>query len=442
MKDEPRILYVVDNAVREQLAACLVKKELEQLGCKVHLASRYVISTAFNAFQPDLVVLPKIHKVPELKAISERAYIALLSAESFTGSAQSAIFSYKGFEASNALVDLRYCWGDFDRNVLAGERLFPEEKLIVTGHPMTDAWHLPIANSGSGQKRPIIGIASTIKILANAFGERNLVSLIDSMENNRDANGQSIYFDPPNHAEWWIAFEAAYMRLMVNIADSFPDFDIHIRPHPTERAADYQALTKTRTNVRICEGGDIADWLEGIDVLLSYISTAQIDATVRGKRVISLKGLFPTWVIEGLPSRLRLKIDDMFPAPGNIEELRCLLMEAGPSKLPEVSAFIKQVFNFPSKCKPSVMVADSILSFLRTHPPKKEHGRTLPSGTRRKFFRFPFADDVLMFLLDIKSLANRNESGVSHSYCLHRYRRNRSIQERAEKLSTECRDQA
>ena len=429
-----RILYIVDNAAREQLAAYLVKRELEKRGCEVHLASRYVISTALNVFRPHLVVLPKIHKVPELKDISEQAYVALLSAESFTGSAQSAILSYKGLEANNALVDLRYCWGEFDRDILASERLFPNEKLIVTGHPMTDGWHLPIGKPVSGQKRPIIGIASTIKILANAFGERNLVSLIDNIENNRDANGLSIYFDPPNHAEWWIAFEAAYIRLMVNIADSFPDHEIHIRPHPTERAADYHALTKTRKNIRVSEGENIVEWLENIDILLSYISTAQIDAMVRGKNVISLKGLFPTWLIERVPSRLRLKIDDMFPAPGSIEELRQLLDGVGAAELPEARTFIKQVFNFPSQRKPSEMVADSLVNFLKTHPQKEHKNRPLPSGALRKYFRFPFADDVLMFLLDIKSLVDRSESGVSHSYCLHRFRRNRLIHWHAEEV--------
>lgn len=428
-----KILYIVDNAAREQLGAYLVKRELELRNCEVHLASRYVISTAFNMFQPDLVVLPKLHKVPELNEIAKNAYVALLSAESFTGSAQTTILSYKGFDESNAAVDVRFCWGEFDRDVLAREKLFPSEKLIVTGHPMTDPWYAPNTRKES-KKRPIIGIASTIKVLVNAFGERNFVKLVESVECNRDADGRSIYFDPPNHAEWWVAFEAAFIRLMINVADRFPQHDIHIRPHPTERASDYLELTRNRPNVKICEGGDIVDWLEGIDILLSYISTSQIDAFVRGKRVISLKGLFPDWIIAGLPARLHLDIDDMFPAPTSLDELERLIVESQAAPVDAAAKFVRNVFNFPSERRPSVRIAEALLNFLVDRPPRSAGIKKIAMGPKRRYFQFPNADDVLMLMLDAKSLIGSSQSGVSHSYCRHRWQRNLLILSRAEKL--------
>lgn len=427
-----RILYVIDNATREQLAACLVQYELERRGCIVRFASRYVISTAFNTFRPDLVVLPKIHKIPELADLSKRCHVALLGAESFTGSAQTIVLTYTGFQNDNDAVDIRFCWGGFDKSVLTEYKLFSAEKLVVTGHPMTEAWYMPPIRLTPGSL-PVIGIASTIKVLANAFGDRNVVSLIDGLENNTDADGESIYFDSPYHAEWWIAFEAAFIRLMVNIADQFPDLEIRLRPHPTERASDYVALTLNRPNVRVSEGGDIADWLEGIDVLLSFISTSQIDASVRGKRVISLKNLFPDWVMSGLPKRLRLAIDDMFDAPSSFEELRAML--SAPYAPPQaVGAYVKEVFNFPSDKRPSEQIADQLFAYLNRCEKKPLAGQPMPTSKLRKLFAFPGADAVLMAALDIKSSLSRSNGGVAHSYCPHRFRRNKNIAERARKL--------
>jgi hypothetical protein len=297
---------------------------------------------------------------------------------------------------------------------------------------MTESWYAPQRTRAPGS-RPVIGIASTIKVLANAFGDRNLVSLIDGIENNSDANGKSIYFDEPNHAEWWIAFEAAFIRLIINVADEFPDFEVRIRPHPTERAADYAALKRGRPNVRVSQGGDIADWLEDVDVLLSFISTSQIDAAVRGKSVISLKKLFPEWVMAGLPERLRLAIDDMFPAPASFVELRTVL--SGPRFESEVAnEYIKKIFNFPSEKRPSELIANYISQYLAEHGGKPMAGVPLPTSRIRRLFGFPAGDTVLMVALDLKSWFGRDAAGVSHSYCAHRWGRNSRIAELAARL--------
>lgn len=424
-----RVLYIIDNANREQLAANLVKYELEARGCDVRFASRYVIATSFNSFHPDVVILPKIHKIPELVDLAKRCHIALLPAESFTGSVQSTRLSYEISQECNDLVDIRFCWGSFDKNVLAKAGLFREGVLAVTGHPMTDSWYMPLSKS-KVDKKLVIGISSTLKVLANTFGDRNFVSLVDALEKNNDANGKSIFFDEPNHAELWVGFEAAFIRIMVNIADEFPECEIRIRPHPTERASDYLALARKRPNVYISEGGDIADWLDEIDVLLSFISASQIDASVRGKKVISLKNLFPVWVRDGLPKRLRLPVDNLFPAPGSMKELRALLAERYVEN-PSVREYVADIFNYRSRRRPSQQVADYLCSYLSRHDKKAKAGTSMPTSRSRFFFRFPYGDLLLMAALDLKSLLTRSKGGVSHSYCFHRFSRNSNIARRA-----------
>ena len=424
-----RVLYIIDNASREQLAANLVRHELEKRGCVVYFASRYVISNAFNGFQPDIVILPKIHKIPEIFDLAKRCHIALLSAESFTGSEQSALFSYEGYQKINDCIDIRFCWGNFDKNVLKRARVFQESVLVATGHPMTDTWYLP-SMTRNKDNRIVIGISSTLKVLANAFGNRNFLSLIDGIEKNTDAAGKSIYFDDPNHAEWWIGFEAAFIRIMINIADFFPNYEIRIRPHPTERATDYLALAKNRPNVKISEGGDIESWLDEIDILLSFLSVSQIDASVKGKHVISLKNLFPSWVIDGLPERLRLAVDDFFPAPSSLEELN-VLINRQPDDYAAVRTYVADVFNFPSERRPSELISEYIVKYLDSHVKRPMAGTPMPTSKLRFLLSFPYGDVLLMIALDLRTLLKQGKGGVGHSYCFHRFQRNLGIARRA-----------
>jgi surface carbohydrate biosynthesis protein len=427
-----RVLYIIDVAAREQLAASLVKIELERRGCIVYLASRYVISEAYNRFRPDVIILPKIHKIPELKELAKRCHVILLSAESFSGSPETTIFSYQGFEDEIKCVDIRFCWGDFDKDTLIEAGLFENDRMVVTGHPMTESWYVPQPIRKNFPSL-IVGISSTSKVLANAFGDRNMISLIDGLENNSDANGRSNFFDEPNHAECWIGFEAAFVRLMINISDQFPDFQIRIRPHPNESIADYSALELGRSNVRVSRDEDITAWIDSIDVLLSFISTSQIDASVRGKRVISLKNLFPKWVIEGLPKRLHLPVDDMFPAPYSFEELKEILQTPYEESV-TVKEYINRVFNFPSKKRPSELIAEYVCNYLASANVKPSSREVLPTHMGNRLFGFPVSDIIFMIIQDIKSTIGWSKSRVAHSYCAHRYGRNSNIDRRAKEL--------
>ncbi len=427
-----RILYIIDVAAREQLAAYLVRHELEKLGCIVYLASRYAISSAYNRFRPDVIILPKIHKVPELGELSKRCHIFLLSAESFSGSEEVTVSSYQGYDKEVDCVDMRLCWGGFDKDILLKAGLFQQGKLAVTGHPMTESWYLP-PKKYLNKRSVVVGITSTSRVLANAFGDRNMVSIIDGLEHNLDSNGNGNFFDKPNHAECWIAFEAAFIRLMINIADQLPDFEIRIRPHPNEAVSDYSAIQKSRPNVKVDRKGDIAEWLDDIDVLLSFISTSQIDAAVRGKHVISLKNLFPKWVIDGLPQRYRLPVDDIFPAPDSLEELNKIL-QTPFFESASVKKYVDRVFNFPSKKRPSELIAEYICNYLEGADMKSNYQESLPREMSNKLLKLAVSDTIFMIMQDIKSSIGFSKSRVAHSFCAHRFKRNYDISKRAKEL--------
>jgi len=433
-KQIPRVLIVIDNAKREQLGAFLLQTELEKIGAKVKLTSRYVIAEAFNSFKPHFVVLPKIHKIQSLEEISKRAYIGLLSAESYSGSQVCTVMSHATFQQEVDLVDLRFCWGAFDRDLLISEKIIKPSKVVITGHPMTDFWYISETKVSARSKKRI-GIASTLKVLANAVNQRNMIELIDGIENNRDAQGCSNYFDAPNHSECWFAFEVAFIRLMINIADYFTDYEISIRPHPLERPEDYMCLTKTRVNLEIDTASTLVEWLDSIDVMLSFISSSQIDAFARGKRVISLRGLFPEEIIKNLPKGLMLTIDNLFEEPKTLSELESVLKEQSVSKIEETNSYLKAVYDFPSTSRPSVKIAESIVNFLSVRPSKIFTAIPITGRTRKLIGLLPGSSDIIMLALSIKSRLGWTNLCFSHSYCLHKIHRNRRLSEVASRIS-------
>src|SRR3989338_8214092 len=200
-----RILIAIDSHRREFLGCEFLKKALEAKGFEAELCSRYTLGHSFDRFKPHVVFVHSPHKIPELERIKNYSIVVLLPAKSFVGCIDGIIkMSSPEFLKGSHFdaIDIRYCWGETDYSILKSQKLFPKAELVLTGHPILDTWYRRNAKGRSENKKLTIGITPTLRAMTHIVGAvQNPVKLVLDVEQN----GHTGFFDPPNHAEAYIA---------------------------------------------------------------------------------------------------------------------------------------------------------------------------------------------------------------------------------------------
>jgi surface carbohydrate biosynthesis protein len=351
------VLLIVDSSKRELFGINRLINELQLKNLKCRITGRHQLSIAYNQYNPKVVVIPKTHKTIELKDIHKKSLVCLLQAESFAGNAEAARkYNSKSNNAQPEFVDYVYCWGQRDYEAILKARIYPEGVLQLTGNATTEQWY---CNNKNTTKKNTIGIATSLRAITHFSRPKSIIELIDSIEKN----GESGFFDKPNHAESYLTYEIAFLRIILNIINSNPKYTISIRPHPLEDISHYNFLLKY-PNVKIEQNSVITDWLTTIDVLCSYLSVSQIDAYAMKIPVISLKNMFPKWLIDMMPKSLDNEIDTLFQSPYTIKEFQFLIENIEYEFNEKATKFMKDVYNYPSEIIPSKKIAAHIKSIL------------------------------------------------------------------------------
>jgi surface carbohydrate biosynthesis protein len=426
-----RVLLVVDSFDREFLAMRLTAAELQKLGAEVRICSRPILNMAYNRFRPQVVLLPKTHKIPNISDLHKNSVVVLAQAESFVGSEDS--FKYLSKNLRKEDVDIVCCWGAFDRNFYVENGIFDIENVHVTGHPIVDTWHLPLASSEKDRRGPVVGITSSLRAFTHKALGKNIhpfKSIIGIEE-----VGESGYFIPPFHAEDWVAFEASWVRNIYQLVKNNPQMQFSLRPHPLENGRHYDVFGQL-PNVEVDGKGHIAEWLGSIDTLCSSFSGSMLDAYFCKKTVVSIRNLIPKHILAGIhPSIPGIPHEKFFPAPKTLSSVAAELSKPW-HPIPDIDNLGQQVFNFPGEGRPSRRVANIICKFAPDLYKSKKPFSPLPE---RKIERicgpFSWSPDLRMLMLDFRDFISGTNIATS-SYKKHNFRKNSVYLRVAEKIES------
>lgn len=394
-----KILIAIDNTHRELSYCKVISDRIHGNESRVIFCSMYSLDLAFQNCLPNILILPKVHKVIRLKEYHEIATIIYLPAEMYSGSKDGFITTISHELNQLKYIDYRICWGDFDFSIL--NDLYDDKfRLIHFGHPAIEYWML----KKNASHMNTVGIISTTRVLNNK-NSSNLLSGIISVEYNNDNDGNSIFFKKGDHAEAWLAYELAFYRILINLIRENPDTQFIIRPHPSERNEIYLFLERKFSNVIISKRGEsFSDYLNSVDTVLGHLSVGLIESFLRGKLVFSLKNLFPNWVLDKLPDRLILFFDDKFPALDsfNLDHLQKISKSSN-----ELILLSKLYFNFPLEGSPS----NDMAKLIENIKVKKLSCSQFESQGLRRFLKFKNAH----VLLDLYYKISRRLKGFDSS---------------------------
>jgi surface carbohydrate biosynthesis protein len=176
--------------------------------------------------------------------------------------------------------DIICTWGEAQADVYRS--LAPDHagNIRTTGHPRFDLC--------KDRYRPLY--AAEADGLRNEFGKFLLVNTNFTLSNSmqgwdwclqRDSIDAS---DSPARTRAFDYFGydlrrvTYYIQLMSRLSDAFPDRQIVLRPHPSERMDIYERLLKHVPRVHIRKSGSLVAWLHAAEVLIHTDCTTALEA--------------------------------------------------------------------------------------------------------------------------------------------------------------------
>lgn len=182
-----------------------------------------------------------------------------------------------------AYADKIFTWGNHDYNSLT--KLYPDytDKFINTGSPRVDLWRNELSAYYSGKESVLIDDKPYILIVSNFSSLLDNNKFWDRVSRLREAG----YFERDSEMERYMYYNSAYQLKLIhafveltrNLADTFPELHIVIRPHPVESIDGWKKLIGKCPNIIIERQGSISGWIRKAIAIIHNGCTSAIEAS-------------------------------------------------------------------------------------------------------------------------------------------------------------------
>lgn len=397
-----QVLIIIDGIRRELFGASLLARYLEGVGLKPILCGSHTFRDYYARYLPEAVVVP--HILLDLGDVAERSFVFVMPSESGNGQPDQVRTNHAGSQQNIVYpkcVDRFFCWGPMMKEVLLDTGVWREDQLAVTGSPATDHWLLPRPSSKSSQK--LIGITTTFRAISNAASPAKL-NYFKWLDDAEASGGDGTFYEPPEHAESWMFFEASLARvmgMMIRTLVRERAEPLVIRPHPLESEIRYQYFSRlTNGQVSIDKGGTISEWLENKAILFTHMSASALDAVVRGVPVVSMKGLLDPDAVRKKPKHFQYAYEELLWQMNDFHQAAEYVELASKGKLRPcrdergMNDFLVRHFSFPRSCPAAQQIASEIQKILDAG----HHGRAFSGRQSSRRGRSAVKDTVCQYV--------------------------------------------
>ena len=201
-------------------------------------------------------------------------------------------------------TDCLFAWGKSNAETLKQYSGYLGQPIHIVGNPRIDVlrpelrdYFLPEVNNLCQQYGQYI-------LINTNFGQVNhFLPDLGKQEANRDKNfdasSNSLFM--ANRFKHKLAIFDYFKSMIPLLANTFPDLNFILRPHPSENIEQWKEILRGLTNVYVNNDGNVIPWIMGSKGLISNGCTTSIEASILG---IPTLGFYPVSNIE---------IDDVLP---------------------------------------------------------------------------------------------------------------------------------
>ncbi|PIY79906.1 MAG: hypothetical protein COY81_00240 [Candidatus Pacebacteria bacterium CG_4_10_14_0_8_um_filter_43_12] len=283
-----RIVLFSDNKDRELQSLLLVKKALEKkLKASVFifgsLAERQRMLLALEQTQPHLVVISQVFEKScrELASYAKQsgAIVVILPCEIRASKAYSYLVKNK-LLSYRQLVDYLFIPGK-SLQALFNQTDIPVKQIFLVGSPKIDVV-LQKTNKRMSRK-------SFCDLFSIPHADQNIFFFPSFLTSQEAFLRQDVLFSNQLHFQRTFnhcvkSSREAYQRMLLKVADDFPNCSIIVKPHPLEKT-NYTTLTNCKNNLFLVQA-PIEHCLDSIDLAVHWMSTVAIECWLHQIKVI------------------------------------------------------------------------------------------------------------------------------------------------------------
>jgi surface carbohydrate biosynthesis protein len=201
--------------------------------------------------------------------------------------------------------DIFFCWGKKQASLLAKNNLKKNNcKFFITGNPRFDMLRSEYRIIFNDEVVRIKEKYGKFILINTNFGHANHFSGDDFVLKSLRQKGwmknpsDGKYF--LRRIEWQKKIFKEFKKIIPKISEKFKNYNIIVRPHPSENHENWKKIEKDFTNVLVIHSGSVVPWIIASDLLIHNGCTTAIEAFLLGKMSIAYRPL----VIKNLESEL------------------------------------------------------------------------------------------------------------------------------------------
>ncbi len=211
-------------------------------------------------------------------------------------------------ELSINKADAVFGWGEFDTASL--KQVYPDfaEKMIATGSPRVDFWRKDFQNYfhldsklQKWQDKPYLMVVSNFGSVIRSNKIWNVMArLREAGYFDRDPEMELFEYE---YSGYMLQLIGHFVKMIRQLAETYPDVNILIRPHPVEADEAWDKMIGPYPNVHVFREGTISAWIRGATAIIHNGCTSALEAAVSGVPRIAYRPL-PSHFEREIPNQL------------------------------------------------------------------------------------------------------------------------------------------
>jgi surface carbohydrate biosynthesis protein len=203
------------------------------------------------------------------------------------------------------MVSHFFAWGQDSADLWQNYRHFPSTTPIhVTGNPRCDLLRPDIRCYYDEEAGKIHDQYGDFLLVNTNFNHVNAFSSVQNLfrpmtKKDREPKfGRAAFGMTREYAQGLHRLKqgvfGAFQKMIPELEQAFPNFNIVVRPHPTENPEVYQRIAASCSRVRVTNSGNIVPWLMATRSVIHNGCTTGLEATIMGVPAVSYRAVVDT----------------------------------------------------------------------------------------------------------------------------------------------------
>lgn len=103
----------------------------------------------------------------------------------------------------------------------------------------------------------------------------------------------------------------SFLVMVETLAEEFPDYEIIIRPHPSEDAEIWRNVAKNHSNIKVIFEGGLTEWIKGSELVIENSCTSAIESLFLNNNVLSYRPFINHKFDQPLPNKLSINVTNL-----------------------------------------------------------------------------------------------------------------------------------